>query len=156
MILTLVIAVFVGIVVIFYVALSNKTDVVTDEDPYRAVMNKPLVTVRPTMIIDNVTVVSQKPEYARQLVEETMNIDTTQIEHQLIPVGAAIKFAKAVHFTSAVSGSQYAILIGTVTPKGGNAALPVMYHWGTFKSICIDEPCNYWEYETAPWEVAKP
>lgn len=150
-----IVVLLVAVVIIFYVALSNKTDVVTDKDPYRTIIGKPLVTARKTMIINNVTIASQKPEYAKQLVDQDMNIDTSQIAYRSIAAGSVIEFSKALHFTNAVSGSRYAILLGTVKPKDSTTELPIMYHWGTFKSICIDEPCNYWEYETAPWEVRR-
>jgi hypothetical protein len=151
MILTLLITITLGVALIFYVALHNKTQDVSNQEPYIYFLKSEFITTTEVIIIENTSLPGVKAEYPKE-ISDVNKIDTSRVEHLILPTGSSITFTKAVHFTNATSGMKYAMLFGKVSLKNMNSEMNVIYVWGKFKTLCLDEPCNYWEYDRGFWE----
>lgn len=148
--ITILLSFVVLIPLVFYLALRNKSKDVSEKSPYVAVLNREIVTINEAIYIDNSTL-TLTTEYPNEL-QDFESIDTSRVKYTNIPKGSVLQFYKAVQVNRAVSGNQYVFLLGEVILKDTNIKTPIIYHWGTFKTICIDKPCNYWEHKKAPWQ----
>jgi hypothetical protein len=139
------------VALLFYYVLKNKTKDISDRAPYSEMLNKPITTLEDALYMANSSM-ELTTEYPNEL-QDFESIDTSRVAFTLVPKGSILQFHKAIQVHRAVSGSRYAFLLGEVRLKDTNEKVPLLYHWGTFKSICIDTPCNYWEHKKAPWQT---
>jgi hypothetical protein len=139
------------LIFIFWMALANKSKDVSKREPYLYLLNNELMTTAEVILIDNATLLNAQKDYPKE-ISYAHRYDTAQIPHQKLSVGSTVIFTKAIHFTSAVSGVQSAILFGKVNSKDDGVEHAFIYVWGNFKTICIDKPCDYWAYEKGFWE----
>ena len=149
--ITIVISFIVIVGLYFYYVLKTNFKDVSNKAPYAQVLNKQIITVEDAIYIENSTLELAK-EYPNEL-QNIETIDTSNIKNTVIPKGSILEFQKAVQVNRAVSGSKYSFLLGTISLKGTNEKKTILYHWGTFKDLYIEEPCNYWEYRKAPWQT---
>jgi len=147
----IVLILLVAVSLLFWHVLSNKTENVSKKDPYVAILNKDFVTKSKMIIVENFNYLNQKNEYPKEITD-LINADTADTKNIILPIGSIIKFNKAIHFTSSVAGFKYAILLGKAKLTDSNIQYSVIYVWGTFKDLCISEPCNYWEYNPIWWK----
>ena len=131
-------------------ALHHKIVDVSEKQPYRAIIHKKLQTVNRALLTESSMKTFGAFEEIRFEINDYSEMDTANLSYSDIPVGSVLEFQKAVEFTNAVSGLRSVYLIGTLSTKP-NAS--VLYRWGAFKSICLSEPCDYWEHRKAPWQV---
>lgn len=136
---------------IFWYVLHNKTKDVSDTEPYVYFLNTGLTTGEEMLLTENTSLPDFIKAYPKAL-QQPANIDTGRVSCVSVPLGSKLVFTKAIHHTNAVSGNQFAFLLGTVTPANQKVSYAVVYHYGTFKSICLKEPCHYWEYEKEFWK----
>ncbi len=145
--------VFITVIALFYYVLTDKRRVVTETEPYAQIMNKTLTSLRDAVLIDNSTL-----QFTTEYPKELQELDSTSIPNPSdikVPSGATFKFSKAVKITGAVSGSTSSYLLGEVNIVSSGKTFPIIYGWGALKTICITEPCNYWEFKLAPWQKEK-
>jgi hypothetical protein len=145
--------IFAIIVLLFYIALKNDYKDIPNTEPYKSILNKNLFSIEEAILIKNNTTDFTK-EYPYEL-HDPSRIDTSAVEHEVLPIGTTFQFHRAVKAHRAVSGSTYVYLLGDVINKNGGDKKKVIYSWGSLKTMCIEEPCNYWEHLKAPWQVAK-
>lgn len=138
------------VLLLFFILRNTKSDV-SQQEPYLELINQPLITVNAAILIDNSTMTNEK-EYLKEL-QSADNIDTTRVNYISVPIGSVFKVHKALHIKRSVSGGAYAVLLGEVELKATNKNYSVLYTWGHFKTICLDDPCDYWAYDQAPWQV---
>lgn len=136
---------------IFYIALRNTSKDISNKEPYAELINRQIIIIEKAILIENSTMEFTE-EYANEL-QDYQTIDTARVKFTIVPKGSILEFKKAVQVKRAVSGSKYAYLLGELISKDTNEKMPILYHWGTFKTICIEEPCNYWEHKKAPWQM---
>lgn len=145
----LVLIVIVGL--FFYLALRNKKKEVSTKEPYAAIMGQQLLSLHDALLIDNSTLHFAK-KYPNEL-QDGESIDTAHVKHRVIPKGSTYRLDQAFHITHGVSGNTFAYLLGEVMDKDTQTKYPIIYQWGNFKTICLEAPCNYWEYRKAPWQA---
>lgn len=103
------------------------------------------------LLVKNSTLDLEK-EYPTEL-QNFQVLDSTIAQNKVIPKGSVLVFTKAIQVNRAVSGSKYTYLLGNYVNPATKAKTPILYHWGTYKTICINKPCNYWEHKKAPWQL---
>ena len=136
---------------IFYIALRNTSKDISNKEPYSELINRQIINIDEAILIENSTMEFTE-EYANEL-QDYQNIDTAKVKFTTVPKGSILEFKKVIQVNRAISGSKYAFLLGEVTIKDTNGKKAILYHWGTFKTICIEEPCNYWIHKKAPWQT---
>jgi hypothetical protein len=139
------------IVFFFWYVLRNKSQDVSKDEPYSSILNKEFTTQTAVIIIGNSSLPAVKEDYPKEIAYPD-EIDTSSVKHLELPIGSVVTFAKAIHYAGGVSGNENAILFGKVKPKNSNNEYSVIYLYGTFKTMCIDKPCNYWEYKKEFWK----
>ncbi len=136
---------------LLYFTLKNTSQFVSERQPYKAVINKKLILVEDAIITKNGSL-EMENEYPFELQNFEV-VDSAIVQNTIIPKGSVLVFTKAIQVNRAVSGSKYTYMLGTYVHSVTKAIKPILYHWGTFKTICIDNPCNYWEHKKAPWQT---
>ena len=147
----IIIFIIVSIGIIFYIALRNTSKDVSNKEPYKFVINKKVITVEDAILIENSNQEFTK-EYPNEL-HDCKTIDTSQVKFATIPKGSILEFKKAFEVHHAVSGSTFVFLLGNLTNIETDEKKAILYHWPTLKIICLEEPCNYWEFKKAPWQT---
>lgn len=151
-IIVLIVLLIVLLLLVFYwIVLRNTTEGVSKKEPYLSILNTDFKTSSEVFLIENTSVQSLKKDYPKELTAVS-NIDASRVAHIVLPDNSTVRFTKAIHFKNATSGIKYSILLGSVKLKNTSTEYNVVYNYGYFKTICIDEPCNYWEYKTEFWE----
>jgi hypothetical protein len=138
---------------LFYIVLKNDNKDIPNTEPYKSILNKNLISIEEAILIQNSTLDYTK-EYPYELQDPT-TYDASEVEHEVLPIGTTFLFHRAVKVHRAVSGSNYVYLLGDVINKKDGSKKKVIYSWGSLKTMCIEEPCNYWEHLKAPWQVEK-
>jgi len=136
----------IGVVLFFYFVLRNKLQDVSRDEPYVYILNMNITTATEVIIIENTLLPDIKNEYPKE-ISDAEKIDTSRVQFIKLPVGSTVNFTKALHYTNSTSGMKYAVLIGKAKLKDSTSEYNVIYAWGFFKTQCIAEPCNYWEYK---------
>lgn len=153
--LKLIILIIAGII-IFYILfliyiLRNKTQDVSNKEPYLYFLNTDLPTVKEIILIENLSLPQYKEDYPKEISNEKTT-DTSRVAYIDIAIGSTLNFTKAIHYENAVSGIKYAILLGTVINKVNNERYKVIYIYGVFKTISATEDNNYWDYNSDIWQ----
>jgi hypothetical protein len=138
------------IVLFFYLVLRNKSQDFSQNEPYASIIGKKLFSLEASTIIKS-DVINRFKDYPFQL-EDFKTIDTARVDHIIIPKGSIFQFDQAIRVDKAVSGSKYVYLLGFVINKESQEKTAIIYNWGSFKDLCISEPCHYWEHRKAPWQ----
>lgn len=151
-IIVLIVLVIVLLLLVFYwMILRNTTEDVSKKEPYLSILNTDFKTSSELLLIENTSIQNLKQDYPKELTVGS-DIDASRVAHIVLPINSTIRFTKAIHFRNATSGIQHALLLGNVKVKNTTTEYKVVYHYGYFKTICIEEPCNYWEYNRGFWE----
>ncbi|MBL7856388.1 MAG: hypothetical protein JNM57_01770 [Cyclobacteriaceae bacterium] len=139
------------VVLFFWFVLRNKSRDVSKTEPYLYILNADLVTTSEVMLIENTSFTNVKNEFPSE-ISNSRKIDTTRVKNEKIPIGSTVTFSRAIHYKNSTSGMHAAVLLGKVKMKDSQAVHKIVYIWGRFKTMCINEPCMYWEYEKGFWE----
>lgn len=140
------------IIFFFYYVLKDKKQNVNDKLPYSEIIGKELISVNDAALINNGT--SRFKDYEKEITN-IESIDTTNVQYILLPKGSTYNFNNTVHYKNSTSGITSAYLLGEVRLKNSSKKYKIVYNFGYLKTLCIDEPCNYWEYKKAPWQEQK-
>lgn len=153
--LTIVVILFAlaALIFFYYFVLRNTTKNVNDKKPYSEIIGHKLVSINDAVLINNSTSRFLK-DYNKEL-SNIESIDTTNVIYKLIPKGSEFYFEKAVQLKKGVSGITSAYLLGEVTLKNTTTTFKIVYNFGYLNTLCVDEPCNYWVFKKAPWQVKK-
>ena len=148
----IIVAIVIGLCasIIFYFVFAYRPKDVSNKTPYAPIINTKLVTIEDAIIIKNSTT-HYINEYPNEL-QDFHTINTSVVDFIKIPKGSVIEFQKAVKVSHFVSGGKYVYLLGNLLDEKMNYTKPIIYQWGYFKTICIDDDCNYWEHRKAPWQ----
>ncbi|MDZ7896897.1 MAG: hypothetical protein U5N85_02555 [Arcicella sp.] len=153
----IILLVVVFIIVIFlaglYYLLTDRVKDVSTNIPYTEIINKDLISIRPSILIENYNFEFVK-EYPKGL-NNYENIDTSQVAHITVPEGSIFKFHKALQIQNAGSGFIYSYLLGEVKLAKSNEKYAVMYSWGFLKEDIFQKTDSYWEFKIAPWQIEK-
>lgn len=143
----------IAVVGCFYYVLTDKRRIITNTEPYVQVINTTLTSVQDAVLVDNNSLQFTK-EYPKELqVLDSMYI--SQPSDIKVPKGSSFKFLEALKITGSASGLTNSYLLGEVYIAASGKSFPIIYNWGSLKTLCISEPCNYWEFKLAPWQKEK-
>ena len=145
----------IGIAVVgcFYYVLTDKRRIFTDTEPYAQVINTTLTSVQDAVLVDNSTL-----QFTKEYPKELQGLDSMYMSNPSdikVPKGSRFKFLKALKITGSVSGFTNSYLLGEVHIVSSGRIFTIIYNWGSLKTLCISEPCNYWEFKLAPWQKEK-
>lgn len=127
------------VIIVFYFALRNVKRDISSYLPISSVLNKKLY-------VKDATVVYLSEEDST-IVLEDISPTSTKIQLEL---NDYFLFEKATMLTKSVSGIRYIFLEGKLVSKTGESN--VVLNWGKNHFLCLEEPCDYWLFEKAPWQ----
>lgn len=117
--------------------------------PYLGIIDKELVVNQEAVLVENNSVFTDR--YSMEMYDLGF-IDLKSTKHVIIERGSLLKFRKAFETNNFVSGERFVYLLGTLQNKRSRQTTTIVYQWAHFKKVCVEGPCNYWEFRQAPWQ----
>lgn len=137
------------ILIVSYLSFRSPVTSVSTEEPYASLMLQTLKTQRESFLIKNDPAFSIKAPY---LLTEEQHIPEKARLIARLPAGTTLTFTDALWQRNSVSGVTHSLLTGKIWIGTLQQELPFEYNWGTFHSLCIDTPCNYWTFPAGIWQ----
>ncbi|WP_291966198.1 hypothetical protein [Maribacter sp.] len=137
------------VTLLFYILTRPKYRDVSKEKPFVEILSKPIITKRPTLILNED--LPRHEDYSYHLEDGNgfgMNSDLEIVAE--IPTGTEVHIDKIEIHTNWVSGTSSVYLFGKVFNKEKQQNYPFQYTWGNYHLIYEDNP--YWTFELAFWQ----
>lgn len=140
----------IGLFILYiYMVLTPKTKDVSDVAPFAELMNRPVKTVKRTIIFEH-PITAPNENYPYVLEDGTIfGLQANLKKIVDLPVGTTVTFDLANFITGGVSGTTAAYLYGTVFSEEKQQTYPFVYYWGDYRSLYEDRP--YWFFGETFW-----
>ncbi|MGE0589472.1 MAG: hypothetical protein AB7O48_12920 [Cyclobacteriaceae bacterium] len=145
--IAIVVTALVVLIAIFYVALKDTKQNVSVNEPYASLIGKTLIVEQDVVLARNL---AQFKMFEDNFISEEANLYEGVEKIRTIKSGTSFTFTNAFHYRNAVSGVTHSVLIGKI--KDQQPPVSFEYSWGSYHSICVEEPCDYWTFPLGFWQ----
>lgn len=131
---------------LFYTALRDRVRDVSKEEPFKALIGKPLRLTRSMQVVQEPK--TDAMEGLPSLWEHERTIGPSVSLISTATAGTPLTIERALLHRGGVSGITHAIVIGTLELPSGT--VPFSLYWGQQHVLYVERP--YWTFPMAPWQ----
>lgn len=143
-----------GILILFvmllFYSIMPKRKEVTDQEPFKTIIKEKLNTTETTYLYQQV---KYRSTFSAFILFQEKQADSQLTFIEELPQGVNLKINKIIVLTNGISGIQHCICDVSLKSEKLNKMIQAEYYWGQHHAICLEEPCNYWTFGKAVWQI---